>query len=55
VTASRRTAARWSIEKSEIEKVRKDLADQQRILEEDLFSRVHSLLVGKVAAGARAS
>ncbi len=31
-----------SIEKSEIEKVRKDLADQQRILEEDLFSRVHS-------------
>jgi DNA-directed RNA polymerase subunit beta len=40
-----------SIEKSEIEKVRKDLADQQRILEEDLFSRVHSLLVGKVAAG----
>jgi DNA-directed RNA polymerase subunit beta len=40
-----------SIEKSEIEKVRKDLADQQRILEEDLFSRVHSLLVGKVATG----
>ncbi len=43
-----------SIEKSEIEKVRKDLADQQRILEEDLFSRVHSMLVGKVAtAGPR--
>jgi DNA-directed RNA polymerase subunit beta len=40
-----------AIEKSEIEKVRKDLADQQRILEEDLFSRVHTLLVGKVAAG----
>jgi len=40
-----------SIEKSEIEKVRKDLADQQRILEEDLFSRVHTMLVGKVAAG----
>ena len=40
-----------AIEKSEIEKVRKDLADQQRILEEDLFSRVQSLLVGKVAAG----
>ena len=40
-----------SIEKSEIDKVRKDLADQQRILEEDLFSRVHSMLVGKVAAG----
>jgi DNA-directed RNA polymerase subunit beta len=40
-----------SIEKSEIDKVRKDLADQQRILEEDLFSRVQSMLVGKVAAG----
>jgi DNA-directed RNA polymerase subunit beta len=40
-----------SIEKSEIEKVRKDLADQQRILEEDLFSRVQSLLIGKPAAG----
>jgi DNA-directed RNA polymerase subunit beta len=39
-----------SIEKSEIEKVRKDLADQQRILEEDLFSRVHAMLIGKVAA-----
>jgi DNA-directed RNA polymerase subunit beta len=39
-----------AIEKSEIEKVRKDLADQQRILEEDLFSRVHALLLGKVAA-----
>ncbi len=39
-----------AIEKSEIEKVRKDLADQQRILEEDLFSRVQSMLVGKVAA-----
>ena len=31
--------------------MRKDLADQQRILEEDLFSRVHTMLVGKVAAG----
>jgi DNA-directed RNA polymerase subunit beta len=40
-----------SIEKSEIEKVRKDLADQQRILEEDLFSRVQSMLIGKVATG----
>jgi DNA-directed RNA polymerase subunit beta len=40
-----------AIEKSEIDKVRKDLADQQRILEEDLFSRVHSMLVGRVAAG----
>jgi DNA-directed RNA polymerase subunit beta len=40
-----------SIEKAEIERVRKDLGDQQRILEEDLFSRVRSMLVGKVAAG----
>src|SRR5512139_2403187 len=40
-----------SIEKSEIEKVRKDLADQQRILEEDLFSRVERALVNKVAVG----
>jgi DNA-directed RNA polymerase subunit beta len=40
-----------AIEKSEIEKVRKDLADQQRILEEDLFSRVQAMLIGKVAAG----
>jgi DNA-directed RNA polymerase subunit beta len=43
-----------SIEKSEIDKVRKDLADQQRILEEDLFQRVQTLLLGKVAvAGPR--
>ena len=35
----------------EIEKVRKDLGDQQRILEDDLFSRVRDMLVGKVAAG----
>ncbi len=40
-----------SIEKSEIEKVRKDLGDQQRILEDDLFSRVRDMLVGKIAAG----
>jgi len=40
-----------SIEKSEIDKVRKDLADQQRILEEDLFSRVQAMLLGKVASG----
>jgi len=40
-----------SIEKSEIERVRKDLGDQQRILEDDLFSRVSSMLVGKTVAG----
>ena len=40
-----------SIEKSEIEKVKKDLQDQQRILEDDLFQRVREQLLGKVAAG----
>jgi DNA-directed RNA polymerase subunit beta len=40
-----------SIEKAEIERVRKDLGDQQRILEDDLFSRVRDMLLGKVAAG----
>ncbi len=39
-----------SIEKSEIERVRKDLQDQRRILEDDLYSRVQDMLVGKVAA-----
>jgi DNA-directed RNA polymerase subunit beta len=40
-----------SIERTEIEKVKKDLQDQMRILEDDLFSRVREQLVGKVAAG----
>ena len=40
-----------SIEKSEIERVRKDLNDQRRILEDDLFSRVRQMLIGKTAAG----
>ena len=40
-----------SIEKAEIERVRKDLADQQRILEDDLFERVRGMLLGKKAAG----
>ena len=39
-----------SIEKSEIERVRKDLQDQRRILEDDLYSRVSGMLLGKVAA-----
>jgi DNA-directed RNA polymerase subunit beta len=38
-----------SIEKAELEKVRKDLEDQRRILEEDLFLRVRSVLLGKIA------
>src|SRR5437660_1618089 len=40
-----------SIEKAEIERVRKDFADQQRILEDDLFQRVRGMLVGQTAAG----
>jgi DNA-directed RNA polymerase subunit beta len=39
-----------SIEKAEIERVRKDFGDQQRILEDDLFQRVRGLLLGAVAA-----
>jgi DNA-directed RNA polymerase subunit beta len=40
-----------SIEKAEIERVRKDFGDQQRILEDDMFERVRSVLVGKKATG----
>src|SRR3954465_9044035 len=40
-----------SIEKAEIERVRKDLGDQQRILEDDLFERVRGMLIGVNAAG----
>jgi len=40
-----------SIERHELESVRKDLGDQQRILEEDIFQRVEKLLVNKVASG----
>lgn len=38
-----------AIEKAELEKVRKDLEDQRRILEEDLFQRVRAVLLGKPA------
>ena len=38
-----------AIEKSELERVRKDLADQQRILEDDLFQRVRGMIEDKVA------
>jgi DNA-directed RNA polymerase subunit beta len=38
-----------AIEKSELERVRKDLADQQRILEDDLFQRVRGMIEGKEA------
>ncbi len=40
-----------AIQKSEIEKVRKDLNDQRRILEDDLFARLRAALVGGTAAG----
>src|SRR6202048_498343 len=40
-----------SIEKAEIERVRKDFADQQRILEDDLYQRVRGMLIGQSAAG----
>jgi DNA-directed RNA polymerase subunit beta len=40
-----------SIEKAEIERVRKDFGDQQRILEDDLFQRVRDMLMGKTAVG----
>src|SRR6202045_3822820 len=40
-----------SIEKAEIERVRKDLQDQRRILEEDLYQRVRGMLLNHTAAG----
>jgi DNA-directed RNA polymerase subunit beta len=40
-----------SIERQELESVRKDLDDQQRILEDDIYQRVERALIGKVAAG----
>ena len=40
-----------SIEKAEIEKFEKDLHDQSRIYEDDIFDRIEKLIVGKVADG----
>ncbi|MEE8306286.1 MAG: DNA-directed RNA polymerase subunit beta, partial [Gammaproteobacteria bacterium] len=40
-----------AIERAELEAVRKDLNDQRRILEDDIFERVERLLVNKIAAG----
>jgi DNA-directed RNA polymerase subunit beta len=40
-----------AIEAAELERVRKDLDDQQRILENDIFQRVERLLTGKQAEG----
>ena len=38
-----------AIEKAELERVRKDLADQQRILEDDLFLRVRTMIESTIA------
>src|SRR5690606_23914224 len=40
-----------SIERSELESVRKDLDDTLRILEEDIYERIERMLIGKVAEG----
>ncbi len=40
-----------SIEKAELESVRKDLDDTLRILEEDIYERVERMLTGKLAQG----
>ncbi|MDX1443915.1 MAG: DNA-directed RNA polymerase subunit beta, partial [Gammaproteobacteria bacterium] len=40
-----------SIEQAELDSVRKDLNDQRRILEDDVYFRVEKMLVGKVAEG----
>ncbi|NCA71487.1 MAG: DNA-directed RNA polymerase subunit beta [Sphingobacteriia bacterium] len=39
------------VEEMELDRVRKDFADQQRIMENDSFQRVERLLVGKLADG----
>lgn len=39
------------IEELELERVRKDLADQQRIVEKDTFQRMEKMLIGKIADG----
>ncbi|MBK1633563.1 DNA-directed RNA polymerase subunit beta [Thiohalocapsa halophila] len=39
------------IEEMELERIRKDLGDQQRIMEKDSFQRMEKLLVGKTADG----
>ena len=39
------------IEESELKSVRKDLSDQMRIMEEGIFQRIETLLLGKLAEG----
>jgi DNA-directed RNA polymerase subunit beta len=43
------------IQEQELERVRKDFADQQRIMENDTFHRVERMLIGKVADGGPAN
>ena len=40
-----------AIEEAELESVRKDLDDQRRILERDIFERIERMLINKVADG----
>ncbi|MEW6168443.1 MAG: DNA-directed RNA polymerase subunit beta [Pseudomonadota bacterium] len=40
-----------AIEESELVQVRKDLADQQRIFEDDIYHRLRRILLGKLADG----
>jgi len=40
-----------SIEESELQLVRKDLNDQQRIFEDDIYDRLRKILLHKVAEG----
>jgi len=39
------------IEESQLEAIRKDLGDQRRIMEEDIYDRIEKLITGKVADG----
>ena len=41
----------YQIEEMELEQVRKDLADQLRIMENDTFQRIERMLVGKIVDG----
>ena len=40
-----------AIEESELARIKKDLADQMRIMENDTYQRVESMLIGKMADG----
>ena len=40
-----------AIEESELARIKKDLSDQMRIMENDTYSRVENMLVGKMADG----